>query len=213
MHFRNRLVATESAWGGAPPHEATHLSQGIETPRTDRWLVAKPKSSPERRAKLRTRRPAPDKRTSASAICEATSARRRARNRRPPVPERPSARSCDERSQRTVLTTGSKPNSSTARTEPGGAGCAPCGGRWSLRRSRLHSSCCPELVFSCGVLPVSLDWIWVLPPATCRSLGFRCPGTNGLLRAEVHRPTRTLSRPTDFGNAWTAGAFNSTTNW
>src|SRR5438477_8946906 len=24
--------------------------------------------------------------------------------------------------------------------------------------------------------------------------------------------SRTLSRPTDFGNAWTAGAFNSTTN-
>src|SRR5205823_14814129 len=85
MHFRNRLVATESAWGGAPPHEATHLSQGIETPRTDRWLVAKPISSPERRAKLRTRRPAPDKRTSATAICEATSVRRTARNRRPSV--------------------------------------------------------------------------------------------------------------------------------
>src|SRR5438046_10695755 len=96
MHFRNRLVATESAWVGARPHEATHLSQGIETPRTDRWLVAKPISSRERRAKLRTRRPAPDSRTSASAIWEATSARRTARNRRPPVPERASARRWDE---------------------------------------------------------------------------------------------------------------------
>src|SRR2546430_17618529 len=116
MHFRNRLVATESAWGGAPPHEATHLSQGIETPRTDRWLVAKPISSPERRAKLRTTRPAPDKRTSASAICEPTSVRRTARDRRPSVPERASARSCDERSQRTGPTTARKLTTTTART-------------------------------------------------------------------------------------------------
>src|SRR5205814_2168166 len=82
--------------------------------------------------------------------------------------------------------------------EPRGGGCAPCGGRSSLRRSRLHSSSCPELVSSCGVLPVSLDWIWVSPPATCRSLVFRCPGTNGSLGAEVHRPRWTLPRPMDF---------------
>src|SRR5205823_13105938 len=92
--------------------------------------------------------------------------------------------------------------------EPRGGGCAPCGGRSSLRRSRLHASSCPELVSSCGVLPVSLVWIWVLPPVSCRSLGFRCPGPNGLLRAVVHRPTSTLSPAAGFGNGWMVGAFH-----
>src|SRR5438105_12809602 len=89
--------------------------------------------------------------------------------------------------------------------EPRGGGCAPCGGRSSLRRSRLHSSSCPELVSSCGVLPVSLDWIWVLPPATCRSLGFRCPGTNGLLRGAVHLRDRKSTR-LNSSHEWTSYA-------
>ena len=63
-----------------------------------------------RRARLRTSRPAPASTTTASASCEATSAWRTLRRRRPSVPERVSDRSGDERSNRSATSDGATPN-------------------------------------------------------------------------------------------------------